>query len=353
MREFKGFKKGVNLGGWLSQAFHTDSYYSSHIKTSDIEEVSSWGIDHLRVTFDYNVIQRNDGSIIEENFRHFQRLIDWCEAFKLNLVLCLHKTKGYSVNSVTGTDFYADEVRQEYFFTIWRDMARRYAKYSDRVAFELLNEVSERSFDARWNDIAGRAIEIIREYSPDINILAGGYWDSSPDFVKYLDLPKDDHVVYSFHFFEPKIFALQGAYWIVNMPGDIWINYDTPLRDYYDIGRRVFPRDSQYMVHKTYENLTEEERNAILGSGISEKYLRMLLEGAVKICDERNIPLYCCEYGVIDKAAPIDRLKWFRAVHGLFEEFKIGRAAWNYSAMDFGITEIEPEDIKQEIIRNL
>ncbi len=353
MREFKGFMKGVNLGGWLSQAFHTESYYSSYIKTADIDELASWGIDHVRVTFDYNVIQKTDGSVIEENFKYFQRILDWCEAFKLNIIFSLHKTLGYSVNSITGSDFYANEGRQEFFYNIWREMAVRFGKYSDRVAFELLNEMSERSFDPRWNDIAGRAIGIIREYSPDINILAGGYWDAPPDFIKYLDLPDDEHIIYNIHFFEPKIFAYQGAYWIVGMPGDIWINYDTPLRDYYDIARKVFPKDDQYLAHSMFMDLSKEEQEKILSSGITEDYLRMLLQNAVNIANERNIPLYCGEYGIIDKAAPLDRLKWFRAMHNIFEDFGMGRAVWTYKEMDYGIADIEPESIKEEIIKNL
>ena len=36
MRDWKGYKRGVNLGGWLSQCNHTYEHYDSFIKENDI-----------------------------------------------------------------------------------------------------------------------------------------------------------------------------------------------------------------------------------------------------------------------------------------------------------------------------
>ena len=74
-RDFAGFKKGVNLGGWLSQCVggnYTDEYYSTFITKEDVDRIASWGCDHVRLPIDYNVIQTDDGDMIDyliENYR--------------------------------------------------------------------------------------------------------------------------------------------------------------------------------------------------------------------------------------------------------------------------------------------
>ena len=49
--------------------------------------------------------------------------------------------------------------------------------------------------------------------------------------------------------------------------------------------------------------------------------------------------LYCGEYGVIDRATPEDTVAWYRMIHEAFEHYGIGRAAWSYRQMDFGLSD--------------
>ena len=65
MREFTGFKHGVNLGGWLSQCDHTKERYDSFVTEKDIETIKSWGLDHVRVPVDYDLIEEKDGTVKE------------------------------------------------------------------------------------------------------------------------------------------------------------------------------------------------------------------------------------------------------------------------------------------------
>ena len=39
-----------------------------------------------------------------------------------------------------------------------------------------------------------------------------------------------------------------------------------------------------------------------------------LLNEAVRVASERNVPLYCGEFGVINLASPEDSLKWFKMI---------------------------------------
>ena len=63
--------------------------------------------------------------------------------------------------------------------------------------------------------------------------------------------------------------------------------------------------------------------------------------------------LYCGEYGVIDLADPEDTVKWYQAIHEVFEEYGIGRAAWTYRDMDFGLEGAHYREVLKEIKKNL
>ena len=58
----RGFYKGVNLGGWLSQCDYSEDRLDNFIKEEDIANISSWELDHVRIPIDYNVLENEDGT---------------------------------------------------------------------------------------------------------------------------------------------------------------------------------------------------------------------------------------------------------------------------------------------------
>ena len=72
---------------------------------------------------------------------------------------------------------------------------------------------------------------------------------------------------------------------------------------------------------------------------------------AVAAAEKQGVPLYCGEYGVIDRADPEDALSWFRMIHTAFEKYGIGRAAWSYRQMDFGLSDARMDDVREELIK--
>ena len=56
MIKLKGFEKGVNLGGWLSQGSLDISHLDSFIKEDDIRYIKEMGCDHLRLPVDFENI---------------------------------------------------------------------------------------------------------------------------------------------------------------------------------------------------------------------------------------------------------------------------------------------------------
>lgn len=154
---WKGYEHGVNLGGWLSQCDHTRERYDQFITEADIRTIASWGLDHVRVPVDYNLVEDEEGNYLEEGFSRLERTVKWCRDAGLNMVLDLHKTYGYSFDQGEGEEgFFDSEKYQERFCRLWEQFARRLGTHSDMLAFELLNEVTDPACSDTWNRIADR-----------------------------------------------------------------------------------------------------------------------------------------------------------------------------------------------------
>ena len=300
MKQFTGYKKGINLGGWLSQCNHEKEHYDTFIIENDIKEISSWGLDHVRLPIDYELIETQSGEYIEDGFKYIDKCIDWCEKYGLNIILDLHKTAGYSFDEEgTSPDFCKSEKLQDRFIALWEELSKRYGKYSSRLCFELLNEIVDSEVADIWNGIAKRAIKAIRKFAPTVNILIGGVCNNSITALEYLDMPYDENIVYNFHFYEPIIFTHQSAYWIKNMPLDFSIEY---------------PKELSELIAKTQDYFPKENSEMLINLPIDKmdkKFFEALFAQAVKISNERNVALYCGEYGVIDQADITSTLNWY------------------------------------------
>lgn len=318
MVNFIGYKKGVNLGGWLSQCCHTKEHYDSFITEEDIKKISSWETDHVRLPIDYNLLEDENGNFKEEGFAYIDNAVSWCKNAGLNIILDLHKTAGYSFDKGEGeSGFFDSPSLQERFLKLWERIAERYAVSDGSIAFELLNEVTEQSYGVTWNKLIRSCIERIRQAAPDTFILVGGYWQNSPDAIPDLEAPFDDKVVYNFHCYDPMNFTHQGAYWYEGM--------DTKFRMSFD--KCDPPVTPEFFI---------------------DRFSR-----AYEAAKENGTVLYCGEYGVIENAEPEDVLKWFKAINTAFDRLGISRAVWSYKEMNFGLADDRMDSVRKELIHYL
>lgn len=316
MKEFIGYKKGVNLGGWLSQCCHTKEHYDSFISRNDIDKIASWGLDHVRLPIDYDLVETADGAVCEKGYVYIDNAIKWCGEAGLKLVLDLHKTAGFSFDKGEGENgFFESEELQERFYRLWERLAERYGKYSGRVAFELLNEVTDKSYSDTWNGIIYKCIERIRKLAPDTTIIVGSYWNNSADALPDIIKPYDDNVLLSFHCYDPMDFTHQGASWVDGMDTEFRMNFDE--------------------------------------TKITAEYFEEKFAGALKTAEKYDSALYCSEYGVIDNADPQDVLKWYKIINSVFEKYNISRSSWNYKQKDFGLSDKWLEATADEVVKYL
>ncbi|MBR1585132.1 MAG: glycoside hydrolase family 5 protein [Clostridia bacterium] len=308
-----GFYRGVNLGGWMSQCDYSQDRLEHFIEEKDIQRIASWGLDHVRIPVDYNVLENDDGGYIDAGFDRINRAIGWCRKYGLNTVIDLHKTAGFSFDQgEQEAGFFDSAAYQERFYRLWEQIASRCPGDSRHVAFELLNEVTDESYIAAWNRIAAECIRRVRAIAPDHLILVGSYHNNSAHAVPALSAPADDKVIYNFHCYSPIEFTHQGAYWVDRLDRSVRLTYEQ--------------------------------------AQIPEDYFEKEFAPAIEAAKANGTELYCGEYGVIDQARPEDAVKWFRHIHRTLEKHGISRCAWSYKQMDFGLSDPRMDGVRDELL---
>ena len=79
-----GFYRGVDLGGWLSQCDYSRQRLDHFIEEKDLEKIAAWGLDHVRIPVDYNILENEDGSYRDDGFERINRALAWCRKYGLN-----------------------------------------------------------------------------------------------------------------------------------------------------------------------------------------------------------------------------------------------------------------------------
>lgn len=318
-------KKGINLGGWFSQCVKTDEHINNFINRDDIANVRAFGFDHVRIPIDYDCFEDENGKDMPHRYAMLHDAVRWCGEEGLNLILDLHKAPGYDFNDAGkegGNPLFDNPDLQERFLAIWDRLSREFGKYTN-VAFELLNEVADMKFAQPWNELIKRAVKVIRKNALGNTIVYGGCLWNSASTVKLLEKPIDDNVIITFHYYEPLLFTHQKAPWVPAMDPNLEVHYPGTM-EYYR---------------------TESERLGTQGGGImgyhgpdmNSDFHSAFVAEAVEAGKKLGAPVYCGEFGVIDRAPQDSTLNWYKDVLDVFERNSIGFCMWSYKEMDFGL----------------
>ena len=92
-------KRGVNIGNWLSQSELRGAQRSSIFTRSDVEKLSSYGFDHLRLPVDEEQLFHEDGTMDKETITLVHNVIGWCQEKNMKVIFDLH----IIISSATGS----------------------------------------------------------------------------------------------------------------------------------------------------------------------------------------------------------------------------------------------------------
>jgi len=339
---FDNYRAGINLGGWISQCKYEPEHIAGFITEDDIKQIASWGVDHVRLPFDYPVLESDENPFeyIESGFAVIDRLIEWCKEYKLNVILDMHKAPGYNFSENVLSDqkeikLFTDATMQKRFISLWEAFTRRYKSEGDNVIFELLNEITNPHGES-WNKVARMAIEAIQAIDPNRYIILGGPYFNAAHGLKTLELWEDEHILYTFHFYEPMVFTHQRARWMKFKETGIHQPYPGEIKGW-DILKKKY--------HEALNPHSGE--NEIL----NKDFLLRKLAPALEFAKQTGKRLYCGEYGVIDNADMDSQVNWLKDIAELFNEHNIGRAYWTYKKMDFSAIDEAGKPVSEDLIK--
>ncbi len=332
---------GINLGGWISQyPAYEHRHFQSFIIKDDITRIADWGFDHVRLPIDYPVLENdeNPGQYLEQGFSYIDNCVHWCEENGLNIIIDLHKAPGYAFDDLGKASLFNDIRMQQRLINIWQAIASRYGEKPNRIALELLNEITLSSSDP-WNALYPKLIDTIRPLAPQSLIIIGGNQYNAADQMQYLQILDDDNILYTFHHYSPLVVTHYHA---------PWLNFTEEYRHMISYPGQGKAPEPGFMDRYPQWNYSDEFSDEVY---FDKVYQAEKILPALDFSRKINQPVYCGEFGVIDVAPLQNRLNWTRDFIELLIESKVGRALWSYKALDFGLVDGDGKVVSEELVK--
>ena len=191
-----------------------DKWLENHVTKADIDSLSSWGFNSVRLPMHYNLftLPIEEESIEGENtwltkgFTIIDELLQWCEENEVYLILDLHAAPGGQGANAAISDYNPDlpslwesELNKNKTIALWKKLAERYKDEEWIGGYDLLNEVNwemENDNEELLNLYKDITTEIRAVDNNHIIFIEGNGFAN--DF-NGLTPPWDDNMVYSFH----------------------------------------------------------------------------------------------------------------------------------------------------------
>jgi endoglucanase len=332
------FSKGVNFSGWFESYSAHEIPFTMYTE-QDFADVKSLGADVIRLPVRMHSMTSGAPDYIIDPLllRFLDIAVDWAEKYELYIIIDNH-----SFDPVLATNTDIDKI----LLPVWAQIANHFKDRSDYVIYEILNEPHGIQ-DARWGEIQGMAIQTIREYDPKRLIIVGGTDFNSIGKLSSIPVYEDPNLIYTFHFYDPYLFTHQGATW-----------GGPPLLT--NLANLPFPANIRRM-----PRLPPDLRGTWIERSLNYSYSRdaalvtlsAALDRAVAFSIERNVPIFCGEFGVyMINSQQEDRVRWYRYVTSALNNRNISWTSWDYYG-GFGLFNSEMgcfnHDLNVEIVRAL
>ncbi|MTT32838.1 cellulase family glycosylhydrolase [Terrilactibacillus sp. BCM23-1] len=296
--------KSINIGNALDAP--RDFPWDVEMKLDYFNKIKEAGFDTVRLPVRFSDYAKNNpNNCLDEPFMKY---VDECVTHALNLdltvILDLHHFEEMMQEP---------EAFHECFLRIWEQLSVRYQCYSSKLIFEVLNEPKDQLVGELWNTYLAEAITIIRQTNPTRRIIVG------PDnyYTLYrldaLRLPKDDHLIVSFHYYEPIEFTFQS---------------------------------NPYLGYSEVHDLEWE------GTSKEIAYIKDRFKRVKRWADQHRVQIYLGEFGANNRAPYSSRLRWTKAICEQAEELGFSWGYWEL-ASHFGINNAKTGEWDKEMLKVL
>lgn len=337
-REFT-ITKGVNIGNWLSQSDIRGEKRIQAFTQIDIDKLSSYGFDHIRLPVDEEQLFHKNGDMDMETMQLVHNVIHWCRDKGMKVIFDLHILRSHNFGNATNL-LWNDKREQEKLSLMWMAIAEQLEQYPvSLVAYELMNEpVAPNNY--QWNLLALKLIKQIREKEKERIIVLGANRWSGVEQIQQLSIPQNDaNLILEFHFYEPYLLTHYQAG---------WTNFATLNKK----GTLQYP--GLLISDKFYSELNDIEK--IIVSPYNKRYDKAFIlnqwQSAIDFAKAKGLKLYCGEFGCLPNVGEKSRLAWIQDIVNLCQENDIAYSYWEYNSI-FGFADKDGNIINLQLLNSL
>ena len=300
-------RRGVNLGNMLEAP--KEGEWGLFVQEEYFDLIKEAGFDFVRLPVRWNTHagQESPYTIDADFFTRVDEVVNWALERDLAIIIDFHHYEEMMWDPWSHGDRYLG---------IWKQVAEHYREYPSNVLFELLNEPNDQLNASLWNEYLAESLQVVRESNPTRDVLIGPASWNAYDWVSTLDVPNDENLIVTFHYYLPFQFTHQGAEW----EGE----------------------EAQKWLGTTWE-ATDAEKAEI------SAHFNSVAEWAQR---HNNVRILLGEFGAYDKADMPSRGRWTEFVAREAERLGFAWAYWEFAA-GFGIYDPDAKVWREDLLKAL
>lgn len=304
----KEFGAGINLSHFEQTWKNADTLLANDVM-GKIDQIHEMGFTTIRLPIAFEMFLEGGYNINPLLVEQLKKILIKTYNLQMKLILTYHYGKLTDQNVFNGADM--DRV-----INTWKQIQVVFKNnaYED-LLFEIYNEPTISS--TNWKFAANTIVNELRKEDNNRIYIVGGTDYNSLNELKYMGKLEDNHIIYTFHFYEPFIFTHQGATWTDNKTFLTQIPF--PYK------RRRMPKFPQSAagtsVEKDYQKYSFEG---------TEKYIKERIKEVYEYCDQNDMPVICTETGVIISCERKYRENYLYFITKATRKKKIKTIIWDY-----------------------
>lgn len=299
--------RGVNMGNMFEAP--SEDAWGNPFRDDYFQRIAALGFDHVRIPVTWDIPARalqTPPFTLEPGFlQRIKQVVDLARDAGLMVIVNMHHHDRL---------FEAPEESRARFLSQWSQIADHFKAYDPNLLFEVLNEPHGNLTAEKWNLFFKEALDVIREKNPTRTVLIGVAEYGGLGGLSKLEIPQDDHLILSIHYYEPFAFTHQGAEWVSN--SDPWLGTQ-------------------------WENTDREQEQVKKQFQYAQNFVR-----------EHDIPVHIGEFGAYGKADLKSRELWTAFLARWFEEQGFSWAYWEFSA-GFGFFDPKTNRYNEKLVNAL
>ena len=297
--------RGINYGNMFEAP--SESAWGNPWRTKYAGMIGDLGFNHIRIPIRWEPADRSMAAApytVNSTFlNRIKQVVDSVLDNGMFAIINMHHHEAL---------FEDPDGQKERFLAQWKQISEFFKDYPDSLLFEILNEPNTNLTPEKWNIFAADALKKIREDNPERIVLVGLAPYGGLGGLPNIQLPDDEFIILTVHYYNPFHFTHQGASWVGDI-ADEWLG--------------------------TKWNDSETERTVV------ENEFAPLL----KFSNDNKIPIHIGEFGAYSKADLKSRVKWTTFVSRYIETLNWSWAYWEFSA-GFGIYDPRRDRYNQDLV---